>query len=166
MHLWKRWRGKAHVYAPEQNRKARQIIYILIYSTQSLQNILIQNIFMILFMFEKSLVIQWLFLLAILAGSSSASTLSTSGSLAPVVVVRLTRTTTTTIYRTRTDVLLSGTFVASYNIVEIKNKKGSLPEFSMTAYSQIETFSDTWRSALPITTTTQLYVGTFLHSQN
>jgi len=79
--------------------------------------------------------------------------------MAPVVFVRITRTTTTTIYKTTTDILLSGTFAASYNIVEIINKKGKLPEFLFSAYETVETWSDTWGTTVTITTTTQLDVG-------
>lgn len=77
----------------------------------------------------------------------------------PTVFVKIERTTTTTIFKTTTKVLLSGTFAASYNVVQILNKKGQLPQFFMTAYDQMETYSTTWRT-IPetLTTTTQIYV--------
>ena len=82
-----------------------------------------------------------------------------SSVIVPTVFVKIERTTTTTVYRTTTTVLLSGTFAASYNVVEIVNRKGQMPQFYMTAYDQIETHSTTWRStAETFTTTTQIYV--------
>lgn len=75
------------------------------------------------------------------------------------VWVTMTRTTTSTVYRTSTDVRLTGTFAATYNIVEITNMKGQLPLFFMTVYADVETFQDTWGPPSTITTTTEVIGG-------
>lgn len=100
-----------------------------------------------------------IFVISVLWTEWMVATLSSELSQ-PTVYVKLVRTTTSTVYSTTTDLKLTGTFVASYNIVEIINRKGMLPSFHMTAYSQLETYSDTWTTPSTITTTTTITVGT------
>lgn len=77
----------------------------------------------------------------------------------PKIMVTRFRTITSTVYQTATEILLTGTFIASNNIVQITNKKGSPPEFFLTNNESMETWSQTWRVGPTITTTTVIFVG-------
>ncbi len=92
----------------------------------------------------------------ILAALSSCSLIPSSKTAE--AKVRIIRTTTTTIYSTTTEIALTGSFVATYNIVEITNQKGSFPSFFMTLYDRLEYWSDTWMTRT-ITTRTETIIG-------
>lgn len=61
-------------------------------------------------------------------------------------------TITSTVTQTSTTIILTGSFVANYNIVEITNSRGELPAFLLTNFAQPEVYSETWTT--PTVTTT------------
>jgi hypothetical protein len=94
-------------------------------------------------------VVQLLLLMMTVVGGQQENTL-------PRVLIY--ETITTTVLETSTTIILTGAFVANYNIVEITNRKGEMPDFFLTNYAQPELYSETWTTPT-VTTTIRMTIG-------
>lgn len=78
---------------------------------------------------------------------------------ASVITRKVFETTTTTLYTTAMATVLTGTFAVTYNELTIVNKPGKPPNYLISNYQRLESYSDTW-TTFTITTTTTTIIGT------